>query len=58
MAEIPEIAQALTVACLNHASFVVNLVPPGTRKGDTAAIGRKVGEFYESIYKAVSEAVE
>lgn len=55
MASTPEIAQALALACLNHATFVGDLIPTQTTKGDTATMGKKVGEFYEAIYKVVVE---
>lgn len=54
MASSLEIAQALALACLNHDTFVGDLLPPDTNKGDAAIIGKKVGEFYEAIHKVIA----
>ncbi len=57
MATSDEIAQALAVACLNQPQFVTNsLIPRNTTSGNAELIGKKVGEFYQAIYKAVREA--
>jgi len=57
MAASNEIAQALVVACLNQPGFVSGfLIPRNTTSGNAELIGKKVGEFYDAIYKAVLEA--
>ena len=51
-----EIAEALAVACLNQPEFVTkNLIPVNTLRGNAELRGRKVGEFYQAIYKVVRE---
>ena len=57
MAASNEIAQALAVVCLNQLNFISNnLIPRNTTSGNAELVGRKVGEFYQAIYKAVEEA--
>lgn len=52
-----EIAQALAVPCLNQPNFIdTKLVPYNFERGNAELIGKKVGEFYQAIYKGVIEA--
>lgn len=53
-----EVAQAITIAYLNHGALVGNIIPPGVRKGDTATIGMKLGELYVAIYEEIKDKVE
>ncbi len=57
-ASIPEIAQSLAVACLNHETFALRLISPESHIGDAQARGKNIGQFYQAIYKMVAEAVE
>jgi len=57
----PEITQALAVACLNQESFVKELIAvsevekPAVAK-DAKLLGEMVGEFYQGVYKKVTQA--
>ncbi len=53
-----ELAQAITLAYLNHSALVGNIIPPGVRKGDTATIGMKLGELYVAIYEEIEGKVK
>ena len=51
-----EIAQALTVACLNHGGVLDAIRGSKVGGGRPKEFGEFVGEFYKAIYKAVKAA--
>ena len=50
-----EIAKELAVACLSHDKFALLFEPQSTKKPDAAEAGERVGEFYNTILKALEE---
>ena len=50
-----EIAKELAVACLSHANLAAYFGPGSTKEPDATDAGKRVGAFYNAIFKALQE---